>query len=84
MFALYLFGAAEEKEPLVPGRSDDHLRTLKIVKLPLVVRTTAWTTRTMTPASTWYLRRRSWKYNRYNKYNSYSPSVPTTIPRTTR
>ena len=33
---------------------------------------------------------RSWKYNKYNRYNRYnkykrySPSVPTTIPRTTR
>ena len=52
----------QENGPSNPGRSDDHLRTLKIVKLPLDHTDDDISTNMGSGRKGG----RSWKYNRYN------------------
>ena len=61
---MYSFGAAAENGPSNPGWSDDHLRTLKIVKLPLD-HTDDDISINMGSGRKGG---RSWRYNKYNRY----------------
>ena len=71
---LHSFGAAAENKPSKPGWSDDHLRTLKIVKLPL----DHTDDNISINMGSGRKAGRSWKHNRYNKYSS---NIPTAIPK---